>query len=111
MQLSPGLHIRQQRFSLVAPPYDPNPCELVRSVKEAPFAVLSHDTEPGAPFTFANDVAQRICGLSWTSVDLRQARGPVDAAERQSWSLALDLAVARGCVDRVDGVRDRKSHV
>nr|WP_305910249.1 MEKHLA domain-containing protein [Methylomarinum sp. Ch1-1]MDP4521652.1 MEKHLA domain-containing protein [Methylomarinum sp. Ch1-1] len=81
---------------------------FARALFEAPFAVVSHDTEADPIFNYANRKAQELFGMDWqefTRTPSRYSAEPVNREERQR---LLDQVDRHGFIDHYQGVRISK---
>lgn len=75
---------------------------------EAPFAVLTHDTQPDPVFNYANRAAMHLFGMNWheiTNLPSRYSAEPIVQEERAGF---LDRVAQYGFVDDYSGVRIAK---
>ena len=82
--------------------------EQAQQLFEAPFVVISHNTEPDPIFTYGNQAALQLFALTWeelTQMPSRLSAEPLHQAERQR---LLATAVKQGYVDDYGGVRVTK---
>lgn len=85
------------------------PCEIAQFVYEAPFVVLSHDTQIDPIFNYGNRAAQRLFEMSWselTSLPSRYSAASVDRTERER---LLARVGAHGYIDDYSGIRISRS--
>lgn len=94
---------------LAGTPLAPPGCGPTWLYREAPFALLAHDTSPDPRFTYANLAAQACFEYSWTEIiglPSHLSVVPADRAERQH---LLDAVRRDGLVRGYHGVRIAKS--
>lgn len=80
-----------------------------RTLYEAPFVVLSHDTAADPRFTYANQAAQRLFELPWHDIvgmPSRHSAEPVARAERER---LLARVAVDGYIESYSGVRIARS--
>lgn len=88
---------------------DSDEVEQARLVWEAPFAVVSHNTEPDPRFNYANRTALRVFEMTWDQFTLlpsRQSAPPVHQDER---ALLMATVAQRGHATNYRGVRITRS--
>lgn len=79
--------------------------ELAFKLYEAPFVLLSHNTQPDPIFNYANKTAQRLWEMDWeqfTRLPSRRSAEPVAEAERQAM---LEEAKTKGFISNYNGIR------
>lgn len=79
--------------------------KLATALYVAPFALLSHDTQPDPVFNYANTTAQKLWNLDWQQfiqMPSRLSAEPVAVAERQAM---LEEAKRKGYISNYQGVR------
>lgn len=79
--------------------------ELAKALYQAPFVVLSHDTQEDPVFNYANQTAQKLWELDWeqfTRLPSRLSAEPVAVAERHAM---LEEARRNGFISNYQGVR------
>lgn len=94
---------------LVGRPLVPPDIDAGWLYRDAPFAVVAHNTDPDPRFVYANIVAQRCFEYSWeefTSLPSRLSAEPVERAERQR---LLDAVTRHGFIADYRGVRIARS--
>ena len=78
---------------------------LIESLFSAPFALVSHGTEPDPIFNFGNQTALSLFEVTWgnfTRLPSRQSAEPVNQEERQR---LLERVTQYGYIDDYSGVR------
>jgi hypothetical protein len=78
---------------------------LAEALYGAPFALLSHGTEPDPIFNYANLTAQKLWELPWeqfTAMPSRLSAEPVLQAERQRM---MEQARSQGFISHYEGIR------
>jgi len=86
-----------------------DPAQRAKSLYEADFVVVSHDTAPDPVFNYANLAAQRLFETDWdTFITLpsRLSAGPVHRDERRR---LLDAVTRHGYIDNYAGIRVAQS--
>lgn len=81
------------------------PAEAVTVLYEAPYAVVSHGTQPDPVFTYGNRQALRLFEMPWgefTALPSRLSAEPVDQHERDRLLAGVSV---RGYADNYSGVR------
>ena len=94
---------------LVGAPLVPGGADAAWLYRDAPFAVLAHDTSADPHFIYANKAAQTCFGYSWDeflALPSRLSAEPQDRAERQA---LLDAVARDGFHAGYRGVRVGKS--
>jgi hypothetical protein len=82
-----------------------NNVEAARFLFAAPFALLSHDTQPDPVFNYANQTAMSLFAMSWedmTACPSRRSAEPVNQTERQR---LLQEVTEKGYSEGYRGVR------
>ncbi len=85
--------------------------QAAQQLFQAPFAVLSHDTQADPVFNYANLTALALFGFSWnefTTLPSRMSAEPVDRTERKK---LLQAVAAKGFVENYRGIRITKQGV
>ena len=73
--------------------------------REAPFAVLAHDTSPDPRFTYANRTAQDCFGYDWASITALPSRLSAEAPNRAERQALLDAVARDGFATGYRGLR------
>jgi len=79
--------------------------EAITWLEQAPFALISHGTQPDPIFNYGNQTALQLFGMTWdefTRMPSRLSAEPVDRAERMR---LLDRVSRNGYIDDYTGVR------
>lgn len=79
--------------------------DIVKRLDEAPFALVSHGTEPDPIFNYANRIALRLFEMSWddfTSMPSRLSAEPLAQEERDR---LLARVGSHGYIDDYSGIR------
>jgi len=112
--LLPG-HIALLRKSLkhwtgrdiVAPELDD--AEAAAFVLEAPFAVVSHGTEPDPIFNYANRTALKLFEMDWDEFTAMPSRLSTEPVSREERARLLAEVSRNGFIDSYAGIRISKS--
>jgi MEKHLA domain len=94
---------------LTGTPLVPQGCGAAWLYREAPFALLAHDTSPDPRFIYANLAAQACFEYSWSEIiglPSHLSAVPADRAQRQQ---LLDAVRRDGLMRGYHGVRIAKS--
>lgn len=83
--------------------------DAARALYEAPFVVLSHNTEPDPRFTYANLAAQRLFEMPWHEIVGLPSRYSAEPIARDERERLLQCVAAQGFIDDYSGVRIAKS--
>lgn len=86
-----------------------DPMQRAKSLYEAGFVVLSHNTAPDPVFNYANLAAQRLFEMEWdafVALPSRLSAGPMHRDERQR---LLDSVASKGYIENYAGIRVTKS--
>ena len=81
---------------------------LAQWLYEAPFAIVSHGTQPDPIFNYANQTALTLFEMSWdefTSIPSRLSAEPVHRDER---ARLMESVQAKGYIDNYGGIRISK---
>jgi hypothetical protein len=77
--------------------------------RDAPFAVVAHNTDPDPRFVYANIAAQRCFEYSWEEFTALPSRLSAEAPERAERQRLLDAVARNGFMSGYRGVRIAKS--
>lgn len=80
-----------------------------RVLYEAPFVLLSHDTQHDPIFTYGNRTAQHLLAVSWNELVNMPSRYSAEAATQAERDQLLARAHQHGYVEDYSGVRIAKS--
>lgn len=86
-----------------------SPSDAARALYEAPFVVLSHNTESDPRFTYANLGAQRLFEMAWAEIIGLPSRYSAEPLARDERERLLKRVAEHGFVDDYSGVRSAKS--
>ena len=78
---------------------------LAEALYQAPFAVLSHGTEPDPIFNYANLTAQRLFEMTWAQITAMPSRLSAEPVSREERASLLAAVAERGFIDDYRGVR------
>ncbi len=79
--------------------------EAARTVFDAPFMVLSHDTAADPVLTYGNRAALALFELSWAELTQMPSRLTAEAPDREERARLLARVSAHGYIDDYSGVR------
>lgn len=82
-----------------------SPQQRVTALNAAPFAVVSHDTQPDPVFNYANTTALRLFEMSWEEFTRLPSRFSAEALEQGAREALLARVGRDGYVDDYSGVR------
>lgn len=110
-----GQHIRRLRQSLlryagrdlVDDPADD--VEAARSVFEAPFALVSHDTQADPMFNYANRAALDLFEMGWQELNGLPSRLSAEPVHRDERARLMQRVADEGVIDDYAGVRISKT--
>jgi hypothetical protein len=86
-----------------------SPEEQARSLFEAPFAVLSHDTAADPILNYANRAGLQLFELTWEELSAMPSRLTAEAPERSERTRLLAQVSAKGFIDDYSGIRVTKN--
>jgi len=78
---------------------------LPETLHAAPFAVVSHGTEPDPIFNYANPTALELFEMDWATFTKLPSRLSAEAMEREARANLLARVSQHGFVDDYSGVR------
>lgn len=81
------------------------PPEIARLLFEAPFVLVSHDTEADPIFNYGNRKALELWELSWEQFTQTPSRLTVAPVEQQERDRLLAQARSKGYIDNYKGIR------
>ena len=85
-----------------------NPEQLAQLLYEAPFAVVSHGTEPDPLFNYANLQAQQLFAMPWQEIVGLPSRYSAEPMLREERAILLGRVTRYGYVDDYTGIRIAK---
>lgn len=86
----------------------PGSIEAVKELLEAPFAVVSHDTQADPVFNYANEQALQLFGMKWEEITQLPSRCSAEDMDRAERAVLLERVSRQGYVDDYSGVRIAK---
>lgn len=81
---------------------------LARALYEAPFVLVSHDTQADPVFRYANLAAQELWGYDWDEFTCLPSRLSAEAPLREERERLLAEAKRQGFVNNYQGIRIAK---
>lgn len=94
---------------LVGRPLVPQGRDAAWLYREAPFAVLAHDTSPDPRFIYANRTAQACFGYDWAAITALPSRLSAEAPDRAERQALLDAVARDGFATGYRGLRIARS--
>ena len=85
------------------------PVEAARALWEAPFVVVSHDTQADPVFTYGNAAALKLFEMTWEEFTQLPSRLSAEPPNQDERARLLAEVTARGFIDDYSGVRTAKS--
>jgi hypothetical protein len=82
---------------------------LAETLYNAPFVVVSHDTEADPIFNFANKKAQEVWEMDWDEFTQTPSRLSAEAISQEARQKLLAKAQEKGYVSGYNGIRISKS--
>lgn len=79
--------------------------EAARYLYDAPFALLSHDNALDPVFSYANQTAQNLFGMSWDQITRLPSRFSAEPIEREQREKLLSEVSSKGYIKDYSGVR------
>ncbi len=101
--------LTESHARLVGTPLVPAGCGPVWLYRDAPFALVAHDTEPDPRFIYANLAAQRCFEYSWDEFVRLRSRLSAEPTERAERARLLEAVSRDGFVHGYRGLRVAKS--
>jgi hypothetical protein len=86
-----------------------NPIELSQKVFEAPFVIVSHDTEDDPILNYGNRTALALWEMSWEELTRTPSRLTAEAPNRDERARLLEIVTQRGFIDDYSGIRISKT--
>ncbi len=83
--------------------------EAARYLFQAPFALVSHDTEPDPVFNYANEAALRLFELTWDEFTRMPSRLSAEPVHRNERARLLAEVNEHGIIRNYRGIRISKS--
>jgi PAS domain-containing protein len=94
---------------LVRVPLVPNGKDAAWLYRDAPFAVVAHNTDPDPRFIYANEAAQTCFEYSWDEFIGLPSRLSAEASDRAEQQALLDAVAKNGFMSGYRGIRVAKS--
>ena len=85
------------------------PAALAEQLYHAPFALVSHGTEPDPVLNYGNATALDLWEMSWDALLCTPSRLTAELPNRESRARLLASVTARGFIDDYSGIRISKS--
>ena len=85
-------------------PYD-HGIECAKALFEAPFAVVSHNTDVDPVFNYANTTAMELFEMDWAAVTALPSRLSAEAISQDERARLLNRVTEHGFIDDYSGVR------
>lgn len=83
----------------------PDSARAAKELLNAPFAVVSHDTQQDPAFNYANLQAQQLFGMTWTEITQLPSRYSAEEISRNERARLLERVERNGYVDDYSGIR------
>jgi hypothetical protein len=83
----------------------PGPDEMARAVYHAPFALLSHTTDPEPVLNYANRCCQQLFELDWDTLVITPSRLTAEVPDRAERERLLRRVTESGVIDDYSGIR------
>jgi len=94
---------------LVRAPLVPKGKDAAWLYRDAPFAVVAHNTDPDPRFIYANEAAQTCFEYSWDEFIGLPSRLSAEASDRAERQALLDAVAKNGFMSGYRGIRVAKS--
>lgn len=85
------------------------PAAIAQALFEAPFAILSHGTEPDPILNYGNRIALELWEMSWAQFTQMPSRYTAEPTERSDRAQLLAQAKHQGYIKNCQGIRVSKS--
>jgi hypothetical protein len=79
--------------------------DIVQQLDEAPFALVSHGTEPDPIFNYANRIALRLFEMNWDDFTSMPSRLSAEPLAQQERDRLLARVGSHGYIDDYSGIR------
>lgn len=79
--------------------------DIVKQLDEAPFALVSHGTEPDPIFNYANRTALRLFEMNWDDFTSMPSRLSAEPLAQQERDRLLARVGSHGYIDDYNGIR------
>lgn len=86
-----------------------SPENAAKALFEAPFVVLSHNTQPDPIFTYGNRTALRLFEMTWDELLLIPSRFSAELPNRDERARLLKMVTEQGYINHYEGVRISKT--
>jgi hypothetical protein len=86
-----------------------NPIEVSQKIFEAPFVLVSHDTEADPVLNYGNAAALALWEMSWGEFTRTPSRLTAEAPNRKEQARLLEVVTQQGFIDDYSGVRISKT--
>lgn len=83
--------------------------DIARLIFEAPFAVLSHNTEPDPVLNYANRIGLELFEMNWEEWTAMPSRLTAEPLLREERSLLMKRVTENGYIDDYSGTRISKT--
>ena len=81
----------------------------VRALADAPFAVLSHDTQPDPVFNYGNRLALNLFEMNWDEFTALPSRASAEAVNQAERARLLAQVSQHGYINDYSGIRIARS--
>jgi hypothetical protein len=92
---------------LIAP--DASPTEVAEHLFQAPFALLSHGTEPDPILNYGNQTALKLWDMTWEDFTQMPSRLTAEEREQGDRTALLSQVLTSGYIENIEGVRIAKT--
>lgn len=79
--------------------------EAVAWLEQAPFALVSHGTQPDPVFNYGNQTALRLFGMTWDEFTRMSSRLSTEPLERTEREHLMERVLRDGYIDDYTGIR------
>lgn len=79
--------------------------QMYRALFEAPYAVVSHNTEVDPIFNYANQTALRLFAMEWSAFTRLPSRKSAERVNRSARERLMQRVTREGFIDDYQGVR------
>jgi len=83
--------------------------ELAEKILNAPFAIVSHGTQPDPILDYGNRVALELWEMTWEEFTRTPSRLTAEAPNRQERARLLETVTRNGFIDDYSGIRISKN--
>jgi hypothetical protein len=81
------------------------PAELARTLYQAPFALVSHNTDPDPIFNYANRTALDLFEMTWDDFTLLPSRLSAEPVHRDERARLMARVAEHGFIEDYQGIR------